>query len=193
VPTAASIDTYARIVAKAARRRRMIDLGTQLAQAGYEDGLDHTVAADKIAAELTGQAVGGPGCFTTGQWRSWAELLATDQTFRWQVRGLLAKPTYGPIGGEKKSLKSYVATFVNLAMASGEKLFGHFEVDESGPVIAYVGEGGRVPYTRRLERGELLASLSTPIVQAGASLLVVDHFNKTGAGRGLDRITQAGV
>ncbi len=45
-----------------------------------------------------------------------------------------------------------MATFVNLAMASGEKLFGHFEVDESGPVIAYVGEGGRVPYTRRLER-----------------------------------------
>ncbi len=57
----------------------------------------------------------------------------------------------------------------------------------------YAYQGGAVNASNLYERGELLASLSTPIVQAGASLLVVDHFNKTGAGRGLDRITQAGV
>lgn len=34
-PTVASIDYYARIVAELARRRRMIDLGTRITQAGY--------------------------------------------------------------------------------------------------------------------------------------------------------------
>lgn len=185
------------------------------------------------------------------------ELLDADRTFRWRVRGLLVHPTYGMLAGERKTLKSYLATFVNVAVASGVPVFGHFAVDEPAPVVAYVGEGGRVPYTRRLERvaaamgvdlrhlplfssfdvaptsseifretlardlaerqpglvtldplyafhgaatnaanlfeeGALLSALSAPCVDAGASLLVLSHFNKTGNGRGLDRITQAG-
>ncbi len=191
--------------------------------------------------------------------RAWtpAELLDADRTFRWQVRGVLVHPTYGMLAGERKTLKSYLATFVNVAVAAGVPVFGHFAVDEAAPVVAYVGEGGRVPFTRRLERvaaamdvnlrhlplrlsfdvapiaseifretlkrdlremepglvtldplyayhgpatnaanlfeeGALLSSLSAPCVDAGASLLVLSHFNKTGTGRGLDRITQAG-
>ncbi len=185
------------------------------------------------------------------------ELLDADRTFRWRVRGLLVDPTYGMLAGERKTLKSYLSTFVNLAVASGVPVFGHFAVDEAAPVVTYVGEGGRVPYTRRLERvaaamgvdlrhlplfssfdvapttspifretlardlaerepglvtldplyafhgpatnaanlfeeGALLSALSAPCVDAEASLLVLSHFNKTGTGRGLDRITQAG-
>jgi hypothetical protein len=185
------------------------------------------------------------------------ELLDADRSFRWLVRGMLVHPTYGMLAGERKTLKSYLSTFVNVAVASGSPLFGHFAVDEPAPVVAYVGEGGRVPYTRRLERvaasmgvdlrhlplfssfdvapttsevfretlardlferkpglvtldplyafhgpatnaanlfeeGALLSALSAPCVDAGASLQVLSHFNKTGTGRGLDRITQAG-
>jgi hypothetical protein len=185
------------------------------------------------------------------------ELLDADRTFRWRVRGLLVHPTYGMLAGERKTLKSYLATFVNVAVASGVPVFGQFAVDEPAPVVTYVGEGGRVPYTRRLERvaaamgvdlrhlplfssfdvapttseifretlardlaerkpglvlldplyafhgpatnaanlfeeGALLSALSAPCVDAGASLVVLSHFNKTGNGRGLDRITQAG-
>lgn len=191
--------------------------------------------------------------------RRWTmpELLDADRSFRWHARGLLVAPTYGFIGGEKKTLKTYVGTMVGIGMATGEPIFGRFQVDDPGAVVNYVGEGGRVPYTRRLERvaaamgvnprdmpfhpafevapissdvfteslrrdlsdlgpalvmidplyayhgagtnasnlyeeGALLSRLSGPCMDAGASCMVVSHFNKTGQGRGLDRITQVG-
>lgn len=83
---------------------------------------------------------------------SMPELLAADRTFKWTVRGMLVRPTYGMVGGEQKTLKSYVSTFIDLAVATGTPLFDHFTIDEPGPVVAYVGEGGRIPFTRRLER-----------------------------------------
>lgn len=201
-----------------------------------------------------------PGAVPPRLFRRWsmAELLDADRTFRWRVRGLVVDPTYGMVAGEQKTLKTYVATFINVAVAAGVPVFGRFEVDQPAPVVAYVGEGGRVPYTRRLERvaqamgvdlrhiplfpsfetapvlsddfrwtlardlaelepglvsldplyafhgagpdarnlheeAELLTALSGPCVDAGASLVVVNHFNKTGTGRGLDRITMAGA
>ena len=145
-----------------------------------------------------------------------------------------------------------------MAVAAGVPVFGRFVVDQAAPVVAYVGEGGRVPYTRRLERiassmgvdlrqvplfpvfetapvqsttfqstlardlvelqpalvsldplyayhgtgtnaanlfeeGALLNALSEPCLAAGAVLKVTTHFNKTGSGRGLDRLTMAGA
>jgi len=192
--------------------------------------------------------------------RRWTmpELLDAERSFKWTIRGMLVDPTYGMVGGERKVLKSHVLTFLGLAVASGVSLFGQFTVDEPAPVVLYVGEGGRVPWTNRAERiaeamaigklrdvplhplfetapvtslrfketlerdlaevrpglvavdpwyafhgaasnasnlfeeGALLTSLSTPCLDAGASLIVASHFNKTGTGRGLDRITQSG-
>jgi hypothetical protein len=43
------------------------------------------------------------------------------------------------------------------------------------------------------KRGAMLGSLSTPCLEAGSSLVVVDHFNKTGSGNGLDRISMSGM
>ena len=42
------------------------------------------------------------------------------------------------------------------------------------------------------QEGALLNQLSTPCIDAGASLLVVNHFNQTGGGSSLKRITMAG-
>lgn len=81
-----------------------------------------------------------------------ADLLAADREFHWNIRGMLVRPTYGMVGGEQKTLKSYVSTFIDLACATGTKLFGQFDIDNPGPVVSYVGEGGRIPFTRRLER-----------------------------------------
>jgi hypothetical protein len=191
--------------------------------------------------------------------RRWtmAELLAEPDEFRWLVKGMLVDPTYGQIGGELKTLKSVIATFVTVAVAAGEPLFGHFDVGMARPVVSYVGEGGRKPYKRRLRRiadamgvkldelplfpvfdvapiqsevfqeslardlrdiepglvtldplymyhgtttraadlhqeGALLGSLSRPCLDARASLEVVNHFNKSGTGVSLQRITMAG-
>jgi hypothetical protein len=191
--------------------------------------------------------------------RRWTlpELLAEPDDFRWLVKGMLVDPTYGQIGGELKTLKSLIATFITVAVAAGKPIFDHFEVGTARPVVAYVGEGGRKPYRRRLRRiayamevkldelplfpvfdvapiqsdlfqetlardlreigpglvvldplymyhgtvtraadlhqeGALLGALSRPCTAAEVSLLVVNHFNQTGAGMNLKRITMAG-
>lgn len=185
------------------------------------------------------------------------DLLAEPDTFAWQVRGLLAQPTYGQIAGEMKVLKSLVLKFVMVGLASGLPIFGTFIPSCPQPVLAYVGEGGQAWWTRRIRRvcsalgvnpadldlhpcfdvapigslvfqeslrrdldeiepglvtldplytyhgtttrasdlhqeGALLNMLSTPCVEAGASLVVVNHFNQTGGGSSLKRITMAG-
>ena len=144
-----------------------------------------------------------------------------------------------------------------VGLASGQPIFGKFTPVGAGPVVAYVGEGGRALWTRRIRRicsamgvsprdlylhptfdvapitsvafqeslhrdldeiqpsfvsldpfytyhgtatraadlhqeGSLLNHLSTPCMNAGASLLVVNHFNQTGSGMSLKRITMAG-
>jgi hypothetical protein len=186
-----------------------------------------------------------------------AELLAEPSEFEWLAAGLFADPTYGQIAGEMKTLKSYVTGFIEVGIATGQPIFGHFAPPAPRPVLAYVGEGGRRLWTRRIRRicsamgttpamidlhpsfdvapiasqtfqeslhrdlddlqpglvtldplytyhgaetraadlhqeGALLNQLSGPCMNAGASLAVVNHFNQTGSGAGLKRITMAG-
>lgn len=186
-----------------------------------------------------------------------AELANADLTLTWLVRGILSSGTYGQLAGALKTLKTWVALLLAISVASGRPLFGRFGVEQPGPVLIYVGEGGRIPFTRRLMRaldalgidirsiplhvvfdvapigsdrfreslardlaevkpvlfildpyyayhgtaidarqlhqeGALLSSLSSVCMAAGTSLLVVNHYNQTGTGRGLERITQAG-
>jgi hypothetical protein len=199
---------------------------------------------------------------TTGESRifhRWTleELLAEPDEFDWHVRGVIVKPTYGMLAGGQKTLKTHIATFINLGLASGQPVFGKFEVPNPHPVIAYVGEGGRKPYRRRLERiaqaigvnladlplhprfevaaldsgtfqhtleldlvelqpglvsidpyyafhglsdarnlhdeGVALSMISNRVVETGASLSIVNHFNQSGSGAGLNRITMAGA
>jgi hypothetical protein len=226
------------------------------------------VSDDKVARILAGlpaaNAANGadPVDDTSGTGpllRRWtmAELLAEPDEFAWLVKGVLVDPTYGQTGGELKTLKSVITTFIAVSVASGRRLFDTFEVGNARPVVAYVGEGGRRPYRRRLVRiaramdarlddlplepvfepapilsatfqeslardlrdrapglvvldplymyhgtatraadlhaeGALLGALSRPCMDAGSSLIVVNHFNQTGAGMNLKRITMAG-
>lgn len=192
--------------------------------------------------------------------RNWtaAELASEDHSFRWLIKGLLPEASQSVTGGEKKTLKSYIDTFINLGIAAGVPIFGQFEVPKARPVKVYVGEGGRAPYARRLERiasamgvrldsslplhvqfktakiestefrgwlrkdleelqpgrlsldplypfhdrieagnmydrGGMLNSYSEPCTLTGVSPNIVDHFKKSGSGRGLERLAQAGM
>lgn len=80
------------------------------------------------------------------------QLMTEPRDFRWLLQGVLVQPTYGMVAGERKSLKTYLSLFMDLAIATGLPLFGQFEVPTPGPVIMYAGEGGRIPFARRLER-----------------------------------------
>jgi len=210
--------------------------------------------SNRRARSTSGTVPEAPGLFRR---RSMAELMAEPDEFEWLVRGLLAQPTYGQIAGEMKTLKSYVDTFITVGVASGVPIFGYFTPERARPVLAYVGEGGRRLWKRRLRRicaamgvnpdeldvhptfdvapiqslvfqeslhrdldevrpglvtldplyayhgsqtraadlhqeGDLLNQLSSPCMAADASLVVVNHYNQTGSGSSLKRITQAG-
>jgi hypothetical protein len=83
---------------------------------------------------------------------SMAELMESDLTLRWLVRNVLVSPTYGQIAGSKKTLKTYLAQYLALAIATGEPFMGQFPVEKQGNVLLFVGEGGRIPWTRRMPR-----------------------------------------
>jgi hypothetical protein len=185
------------------------------------------------------------------------ELIASNVPPVWTIKGLLIRPTYGMLAGPEKSLKSYFAQFVAVGAAAGVPVLGHFEVPEAVPVLMFVGEGGRLPYTRRLKRiaaaygvsladlplftsfdvastqsdvfqcsfvqhlndyrpaitiiepyyafhgtasegkmlhleGDQLVWLSHTAEEYGSSLIIGNHYNQTGSGRGLRRITGSG-
>ena len=90
----------------------------------------------------------------TPSMRRWsmAELLDEPSTFAWLVRGLLADPTYGQVAGPMKALKSLVMQFLMVGVSSGTKVLGRFDPLGARPVLAYVGEGGRALWTRRIRR-----------------------------------------
>lgn len=86
------------------------------------------------------------------RWISAAELATDVPPQRWMLRGALAELTHGVIAGKEKALKSYFAYTLALAVASGRAFLDHWEVKRSGPVVVFVGEGGRLPTQRRLQR-----------------------------------------
>lgn len=220
----------------------------------HHDG-DLEAAAKDLASKGYGQRATPSAAFTRVTAR---ELAADPEPLRWLVKGLLPEGTYGPVAGERKSLKSWTSLAVAVGVAAGLPVFGHFDVPRARPVVCYVGEGGRPLFQRRLRRvaeaygvavanlplaayfdvapldsaafqdslaasladlspglvivdplyafhgtdtkasdlyarGALLTAASAPVVSAGASLLINDHFNKTGSGGDLGRISQAGM
>jgi hypothetical protein len=80
------------------------------------------------------------------------ELMTSDLTLNWLVRNVLVTPTYGQIAGEQKTLKTYLSQYLALAVATGEKFLKQFDVEKQGSVVMFVGEGGRIPWTRRMPR-----------------------------------------
>lgn len=68
------------------------------------------------------------------------------------IGGLWPVGSFGPIGGPKKSLKTYCAYIASLALAAGVPAFGAWPVPRPRPVIYYGGEGGQAMHMRRLQR-----------------------------------------
>lgn len=80
------------------------------------------------------------------------ELAAPVKPMEWLVRDVWALNSFGPLGGEKKTLKTYNLLAMAIAVASGEPMFGEFPVERPGPVVLYIAEGGQVPFQRRAQR-----------------------------------------
>ena len=80
-----------------------------------------------------------------------ADLAQPVPPLEWLVRGVWPKNSYGPMAAASKSLKSYLLLAIAVSVASGRPLFDHFPVEHQGPVLLFVGEGGRMVLSSRLQ------------------------------------------
>lgn len=62
-----------------------------------------------------------------------------DDHTKWLIRSLWISGV-GLVGGQPKQLKTYVATELAYAVATGQKALGRFEVDRQGPVLGFFAE-----------------------------------------------------
>lgn len=82
------------------------------------------------------------------------ELAQPVAPVQFYIQSVLAKDTFGPNAGAKKSLKTHTNLALGAAAASGRPLFNfdQFKVPKPVPVLYIVGEGGNKPFRRLLRR-----------------------------------------
>lgn len=68
----------------------------------------------------------------------------------WHAEDLLCRDTHGELAGAEKSFKSYLGLCLDVGLAAGVAVLGHFPVAERQRVLVLVGEGGEGPFLRRL-------------------------------------------
>ncbi len=76
---------------------------------------------------------------------------------RWLLRGLWPGGDYGVHAGEMKAQKTWNTADLAIAVAAARPWLGHIPVEDSGPILMFVGEGGEANLLRRLDAiaGEL--------------------------------------
>lgn len=73
-----------------------------------------------------------------------------DEPLSWLVRAVLQAATYGPVGGPKKALKSWLVLTLAVALASGKKWLGMFDVGEPRNVLLMAGESQKPRLSKNL-------------------------------------------
>jgi hypothetical protein len=68
----------------------------------------------------------------------------------WLAENLLCRDTHGELAGAEKSFKSYLGLTLDVGLAAGIDVLGHFPVAERQRVLVLIGEGGEGPFLRRL-------------------------------------------
>ena len=156
VPTSARAAHYARIVAQAAQRRRLLIIGGQIVSLAYDEAGDVAAtleAARSLLDGLTGVDDPRYGAFTA------ADLDALEiAPLRWAVEGILPQGLTLLIG-KPKMRKSWLALALALAVALGGRALGQIPV-EQGDVLYMALEDGK----RRLQarQRKILAGASAP-------------------------------
>ncbi|SMH30664.1 Toprim domain-containing protein [Rathayibacter oskolensis] len=128
--------------------------------------MNHDGTVEALLAEMDRLRSNAPERFKTV---TAADLAQPVPPMEWMVKGVWPAGSYGVLAGEKKTLKTYTAISLMLAVASGQPFLGRFEVVTPRPVLMYLGEGGKGPTQRRIQRiaehmGVDLASLPLRMV-----------------------------
>ena len=100
---------------------------------------------------------------------------------RWLLRGLWPSRDYGVHAADMKAQKTWTTTDLSVSVASGTAFLHHFPVDDPGPVLMFVGEGGKGNILRRLRadaeaHGVELADLPITVCPRAPHLSSVAHL-----------------
>jgi len=240
----------------AAWDRQSEQLVARMAAADPPEAVD--AEDDELKVEATVAADGPAPPFKV---QTLAELIAEVDAMPpvgWLARNVWPADGYGVMAAEKKAGKTWLVLDLALAVAAGGRWLGHYPIDRPGPVLVFLGEGGkrkmlrrmravaahhgitdlsalpvhivdRVPHLKddhhllhlaeQLQRlrpvlvivdplylaaraadaasligmGEVLELVQHLAQAAGAALMLVHHWNKTGQGSGAHRMSGAGV
>jgi hypothetical protein len=142
-PASSWIEHYARIVIDAWRRRRLINIGGQIAAMGYQETSD----LDLLLAKCRDLLEGNDAPVSTRYRPFSSDELDAEQLppLRWIVPGILPEGLTLLVG-KPKMRKSWMALALALAVASGGRALGSIPV-EQGDVLYMALEDGK----RRLQ------------------------------------------
>jgi putative DNA primase/helicase len=101
--------------------------------------------ASSDAADVPTGAEGPRPIFEFLTVRELAEKVAAAGPRRWLVRGIFPGGDYGIHAAEMKAQKTWNGVDLAVSVASETPWLGHVPVDDPGPVLIFVGEGGEGP------------------------------------------------
>ena len=127
------------VLARLAQRRRMIETGQVIVDAGYNGAEVDTVG---MVAELAADRKPGNGGLTVMGLAELAHAVALAPVPRYLVRSVVAEGDHGMVSAEFKAGKTWFVTDLAVSVSSGTPLLGIYPVDTSGPVLLFAGEGG---------------------------------------------------
>lgn len=100
---------------------------------------------------------------------------------KWLIRGLWPAGDYGVHAAEMKAGKTWTTVDLAVSVAAGVPWLGHVEIDDSGPVLMFAGEGGEANILRRLRavaesRGVVAEELPITICTRSPHLADTEHL-----------------
>jgi len=142
-PTAAAIQTYARIVGEKATLRRLIHAGEQirnLAQSSGDEDVGTIVERCQQEIVNAGKDAASPAALDLVPWEA---MLDDPDAPPWRVPGLLPDGGLAVMAGEGGDGKGWWALMVADAVSSGEPFLREFRTEGAGLVLYVDGERGR--------------------------------------------------
>ncbi len=165
-PSIGNAGTYAAIVEEHSGLRRLIALGNDLAELGYDAPADvssRLADAERRLARLrsTGSQCSELGIRWAGEVSAAVDAMPEPQ---WLFEGVWPADAYGVTAADIKAGKTWANCDAMVSKATGTPWMGVFACPRPGPVLAFLGEGGDRKMVRRLRavceaRGAVLEEL----------------------------------
>jgi hypothetical protein len=177
-PSSVQASQYARLVAAAARRRRIAEASARIVEAARggagEDELGRCIAALETIVATTATAA-SPELVRV------ADVLPSETHDVWQVEGLLRPGSLAVLASAEGIGKSYARLELAVRLATGTgAVFGHYGIPAAGDVVLIDEENGPDEETRR--EAIVLDSLGLSRADLG------DHYRRVSfAGMALTR------